>query len=792
MKQQKSLPVPACRVRHLFTAVAATFSLFLSTPGSAQYNSQWYEFEAPTPLLYSGYPTYTDASLTAKAFSTEMVPGTTTMECVMAGTMYDSAAHIGRPMFLHYKKHGTGFYPDLQDAVVYEDPNSNYYDHRAIDIVPGSTANSRQVYYIVNAVREDLLSGTTVAPAKDKIKVMMVDATGAQTTRAITISDNFVNGSTVWGRSLYPTHAIFKPNVQDPNNANHKADILYICGFVTMDWTSCTLGTPALPPSFATVSTVPPNYPYPGFHTKKAAFVIALDVTNNTFGSIINAKYYDYILTGGSSNNPEFDFDIAMRLTELSSSHPMYPGDIHVTGSVNALTGASNGSSATFVRSATMNMIVDNWTLVINAGQHFIAQGNGDGYGTSEYGVGFVEKSYGTISDCYVIGNKYKGLPAGGAGGYTQWQWPGIHAGFNIEPDGVTLTHTTWLGATLSSPFALSQRALFDKGYAVQVLESKGDFQPPTSSTTVKTFLVAGMYHDGSTGFPAHSNYIPFLWDMTAVFSLPGNVSGTMAIPPTGVYQDNSFLNLTGTGDPATFSNNYLTEGTVGLQGMGWNPTFAARAGLAVGQDIALNAPKFSRDLAGNNPTRFFLGLKTMYVDGVSGSAPPYIHLDNSSCQAGYTPSTPTLEYIQPYDDEQVGNIELDLTLYGTPLSLSVDKEQYDEYGLISTALGDCNSGVYKHHTTGIGKTAGAAVTKVYPNPAKDVVTVELSGNIGQTDKIKVQLVNMQGQLIGRLYNGTAIGMHPMLQLPAVADGLYFVQVYANGVLVHTEKLAIQ
>ena len=67
-----------------------------------------------------------------------------------------------------------------------------------------------------------------------------------------------------------------------------------------------------------------------------------------------------------------------------------------------------------------------------------------------------------------------------------------------------------------------------------------------------------------------------------------------------------------------------------------------------------------------------------------------------------------------------------------------------------------------------------------------------MAGNIVPDAKVKVQLVNMQGQVVANLYNGTAANANAKMHLPDVATGLYIVQVYSNGTIVHQQKLSIQ
>jgi len=68
----------------------------------------------------------------------------------------------------------------------------------------------------------------------------------------------------------------------------------------------------------------------------------------------------------------------------------------------------------------------------------------------------------------------------------------------------------------------------------------------------------------------------------------------------------------------------------------------------------------------------------------------------------------------------------------------------------------------------------------VFPNPAQDVIQVQLSGNIEESAGVKVLLSDITGKQLSVLYQGAASGLHTSLSLPNLPRGLYTVTVTYN------------
>lgn len=791
----------ALRCRRMMMGLWAT--VLLPAAAGAQgpfYNTQVHELRDPA------YPHFD-----VRGFSTEIVPGSTgNTETVMAGTIYDGDNHFGRPVFLHNgdnrrrdKLNGANItYPDPLPGYggrpfqIYND--ANFYDQHVADIAVGTPSGNRTIYYITCGVRESYTPSTP--NARDKIKVLAVDKDGAlqnvfNGNSSMVIQDVSANGNL--SKGLYPMHSIYKAHV--PDGAGNYYDLLYICGYVTL----ANYGGTTTPPIPVACIPVPCPAPYyPGYEERKQAFVMTVDV--NT-GNVMNAKYYDYTYTAPGGPVEPFDFDIAMRLTPLSDSL-QGSGQIHVTGSVNAVTGQGNATSVALVRSATMNMTIDQWTLNIGNRGHFISAGNVDGWGTSEYGIGVVERTYTDpalpssprlLSNCYVVSNVYTGLPGNGPGNSYARFYPPTPGGFpelfNFKPDHMTVTHVT---GTMQP--SVSRQKISSTCWGVQVLPSPYLDTPYVSSTNHSDarFMIAGMTYRSldsiNDTYPASmTNIQPFLMHMKARTNVPVSAGGGTTIVDMTA---RTFSNQTGT--VSATGHDYLKM-RHNLSDILWGPTFAATASKDMADDIVLNAPRAAKTggTMGGTGVDYFLGLKTIFKEK---------NLGGWNCVAiTFTPPTSTSEAVERYNNRlPSAPVMTEIVVAGNVRSTPGTTAYVDP--VVHNRYGDClgsssfsnppGSPVFKQTPTGVTPVTAATVTSVRPNPAKEEVFITLARNIEAGAAVKVVLVNLQGQLVGNLYEGNAASLSPAtrLQLPQLPAGLYLLQVYSNKVVVHQQKLGIQ
>lgn len=778
------------------TLIAASILSPLSGFAQLGTNSQFYRLYGPRNTAWENY---TDA----KGFSTEVIDNT--RESVMAGTLYDPNSQWGIPFFIHFLDGTTpntnppgGAYPDpmgSSDVVIF--PDAQFYHQRVVDIAIGENNSTSQACFITVSARED---ASQPGARRDQIRVIQTDYSGASSGPDIILHDTRnINGTA--GFSMYPTHSLYK--------VVGSTKTLFICGYVTMD--------PTVGPATGTFTHIPAginiSLPYPDFTSTKQAFVLSIDVGSSA-PTLQNCRYYNWDYFGGTTNAIEYDFDMAMHMTELSANYGgttianSRAGHIHVTGSVNAKTGLCNGPNTptgpkpfTFIRSATMNLFIDPATLNVDVfgNNPFIAAGNVDGYGKSEYGVAFVEGSNGV--DNYIVSNEYDGAPSGfgpsSPSSYVTWG-PSAYGGFNFKPETFTIAHANHWGFVHSG--TSNRRIRFRSGvWALQALKATTDTLA-TPNYFPHHFVIAGMMHTdpyAPTSMmlpPSDNNIIPFLFDVQAEWSnsTPGSFTGNTVRNFTNLSGANddfiAYVNQTGTGIVGTDVNNYLTMGS-DFSSVLWGPTFADRYDAT--QDYVLNAPKFGKQLASGNITSF-LGLKAMFANSsdkdiaYSGCVEKFSmgHIDEDIEGILGTAPYAGMDY---NDDDQ------SLFIYcGTNTPAIYNNALYDKFG-DCTGLQHSPSGDPVYRTAG-GVRLQNAKTTIFPNPASDALHIQLASDIATDATVKIVLSTIQGQVVKELYNGSAetLSAEYNMSLPVVASGLYVVQVYSNNKVVHQQKLSIQ
>jgi hypothetical protein len=80
-------------------------------------------------------------------------------------------------------------------------------------------------------------------------------------------------------------------------------------------------------------------------------------------------------------------------------------------------------------------------------------------------------------------------------------------------------------------------------------------------------------------------------------------------------------------------------------------------------------------------------------------------------------------------------------------------------------------------------------VAQVYPNPAQDILTVSITAHSNNT----IQLVNMNGQVVKRTeLNASASNHNVEMNIREIPQGIYFLQIIENGVVIKVEKILKQ
>ncbi len=100
----------------------------------------------------------------------------------------------------------------------------------------------------------------------------------------------------------------------------------------------------------------------------------------------------------------------------------------------------------------------------------------------------------------------------------------------------------------------------------------------------------------------------------------------------------------------------------------------------------------------------------------------------------------------------------------------------------------------HQYKPASIAATNTVTETQIYPNPASAEVNIELAKTVSADNEIQVELVNMQGQVVSRLFEGKAEALNAKhtLKLPEVVTGLYIVFIYSNGERIYNNKLEIR
>lgn len=625
-----------------------------------------------------------------------IVPGDVD-EKVMAGTIYDfGTAGNNAIHFMTVQGDGTVLVSKYFDDPMYD-------QERVVDIVSDRAPGYPSTYYIISLARHPQVGTPPIG--NDEIRITAVDVNGNQIGNSIILTDN--------GRSVYPLNAIY-----------HSDGHIYICGYFTQNYTNL------------------PQQPSFGDPDQKRGFVLKFNFATPTFtvGAIgINTA----TTVPWGPGTPTEDYDIAMRLTELSN------GNIHVTGSVNDI--KWNGVTEVY-GSATMNLVIDQNLAVIND-NHF-TNVNG-GY---EYGMGLVEDP--ANSQYYVLGNDF-----------THTTGMGAYAGYDPEPTKLWVTRLDNNFDPVLTPGTNSRYSFtgFNAAWGLQTLESAGT----PSNPAFRRFVIAGLQNaEHCSGVTIAPDVHPFLYDLEVDFTAAGGISANFI-------NWVSYNNLTATGGGAP--NGYQNLGG-GLSNYAWNPQFAAR--LSTANDIVMSIPKW------NAPNKL-LNLKSVKADFSSFLEP---NCPNSTTQ--YDGLTPCVT--APFYEEVAGNN------YTPPPGMGEYSYVIKQYGPLSTvptvsnpvtADYNVNSSLCdfgnRNYKTGISQTGTRKGLNVYPNPATDKITVALPHEAHTAGALKLQLTNIYGQVVSVLYEGNYASFRETMSLPVLPTGTYLLSVYTDGKSIGNVKISI-
>lgn len=485
--------------------------------------------------------------------------------------------------------------------------------------------------------------------------------------------------------------------------------------------------------------------PYFGNQNSKLAFVLSFDP--NTLSVLCNT--WDYTI---SPIQPvRTDYDIAMRMVPIDNDN------IYVTGSCNT---AIAGFSGDEFPSATLSLFIDKTSLQTTAmtgfsGRPFVDQYHiGAENGSGEFGVGILPDPGGS-GGFFVVGNDFTsdahGTPSNGFAPFPEFYW---------------LTYLDPNNGYFPPTGAISNRigSAWDYAWLLQSLPGQD----------IDRFVLAGMISNTPLNScyqvrpPSFDNYNPFLTEIT-----PGWTGSNVSL---STHWWEFYESRLGTGVIGVNANNYRDLGG-GISNIAWNPTFATRqTDFNITSDIMMSAPIF-------NPNNSVLNFKLVRTDkdGIV-----------NNCDFNSTACEPLYQDLYAIDALNTNASSHTVTENAAYFSVNIYDDGTSEFKYDPDADYECDNSFYKQATS-------AAIsehknrTSITPNPASDFIQIILSEET--TGNVSVNLTNLVGQKIARLYNGAAEKISAQkLSIPNSIDkGLYFVTITdGNGKLISQTKLLVR
>jgi hypothetical protein len=653
------------------------------------------------------------------------VPGTTN-ETVMAGTVYESINdHKTKVHFLYLDPAS-----NVLTSKVYDDPN--YIEERAIDIAcPSHDVVGEQVFVITCLVKPDPI--LMPDDRSDRIKILVVRANGSIYSEDIIYAQE--------GKSLYPMHSV-------------TAGLgVFICGYQTDGQYG--------------IGEDPTTAPY----GTKVAFVLGFNLPNRYL--IGNARYFDYQYSStsffngsGAPTAPQHDYDAAMRIIPID----FYPSDglrFFIAGSVNAVRNTTGAYPIVQQeqKSASMVVLMDAYLNppILNNG----FRENDNISDNEEYSIGIAQDVSSIPYKNYVLGNK---------GIATNGRHTGTYITLNYLDN--YLYHST----TAYSRYNLRHQ---DGAVALQTLPVISNYHSRLGigiAGLAHQFTPNGCYLGGT--YPEISNVSPFVAEANVSVS-SGNISVNM---------DNwvTYLCRTGTGG-SPMPNAYESMGEA-LTNMYTNPTFAARA--SENDDIMLSAPKLNGwwwygTLAMKSiRAKFDDFTLTTCTDAIRQftthdeciGSEDYAMLTGLDAPGGST-TTP----LSPTTPVTVNGITVNRVTGELNLVVGPSATTEEEYRNQHVVCDQPPTDTFYRQAPPVLIEVRESIT-LYPNPATDEVNIRVEG-IAIEAQIRVDIYNIQGQMITTLYNGNVAEANRPLNIANLPSGLYLAKIYVDGKAKEQQKL---
>lgn len=262
-----------------------------------------------------------------------------------------------------------------------------------------------------------------------------------------------------------------------------------------------------------------------------------------------------------------------------------------------------------------------------------------------------------------------------------------------------------------------------------------------TSALTVNpgTYYLAIQHNPNSTG-----------WQLTGSTNYQNPI--TVTVIAAGLQADMYEINNTVSQSynlPISFSGNTATKNTTGANCHITTDNDYYKIDLPAGYSYSITPRLHDSYNAGNGNTYTLDGLYSYSTDGVNWSA---TYDDVISSSINLLNGGTIYFHIAPYFAGETGTYLMDFTITRTITTSVTEKE--------------------------------ADIMSIYPNPAKDAVTINLNGKINQ-----LNLLNIQGQLV---FSTTLTNIENTYNLPLtdVSKGVYFLQVQTENAIL-TKKLVV-
>ncbi len=667
-------------------------------------------------------------SIDQKNYSVERVDNAGADEYIFGGTLYDVPAGN---TYRHFYR--TDYKGNVMASKAYSN-HTDYRDERVMDIV----SKSYKENFIISLIRPT----GTYTPFLDGINIMEVDEDG----QLVGGFDYNVHANTAINNvrygELYPQDAVYLN------------DYIYICGFFT-DNINAAGGITVYP--FTTFD--------PMFINQKMAFILKFDINNPSNSTM---KLYD------TQHNPAptgtiNDYDMALRIKVDQN------GDLAVTGSCNGAIDHQVGTGGDFY-SATLVLVVDaNLNTVARRGILMLPGSNPNHGVPDEYGIDlqYVPGTPPGQDAVFVLSNYF-----------TPVDYPSMNTMGLVAPWGMAITAMRDYYVLVNEGYLYPNK--LDRMEVVHDWDGYWGLQlfPSISNNFGSANLVVAGMQAGLPGGcwpkPDHNdpyggNINPFIAHFTA----------NMDFGDPGPYPDDmSTLSSLQNWEVHFSKNNTYTSAGVSYENLGgcldmnaWHPQFAAQITGTTNDGYMFSAP-----VADN--TINYLNLKMIRAD------------QDGKDNCGSQDCNPQIDFSKclKYFSDEANNQIIESVYSVTPIIVAATSDVMEDSDTPMPAGIDCNIFTDAHKTNAVQDMQQRANenTYIFPNPATHEIQLKLAGKTPGDAAVKMQLVNITGQSISMLYDGPASGAEKKYTLPSLADGIYLVHVYVNGVIACQQKLTIK